>query len=228
MQFCRPQLFPILFIIAATFLLGGLGMWQVERLKWKNGILEQMKVAQAEPSLTQLPKEYDGLSYRHVMLKGRFLHDKQFYGVAQPRLGRPGVNVLTPFKLEKDSRVVLVARGWAPRGQETKPAGVQPVEGIIRPLREKRYFAPENQPDKNLWFFEDVAAMGQHAGVELLPFAIEQTGPIPAASKAETFPILGTGKLIFRNDHLTYAITWFSLAITGIIMFILYHRKPKG
>ena len=221
MKFRKPQLFPVLFIIGATALLGGLGAWQVERLEWKNGILAQIEAAQSEPPLVKLPQNTDDLIYRHVKLSGRFLNDKRFYLISQPRLGQPGLSVITPLKLQKDGRIVLVNRGWSPRGKESAPLAVQQVEGVIRPLREKRYFSPENQIDKNLWFYEDIQAMQKAADAPLLPFVVEQVGAAPK----DGYPIPGDGKIALRNDHLSYAITWFSLAIAGIIMFLLYHRE---
>ena len=221
MKFRKPQVFPILFIIGATLLLGGLGAWQVERLQWKNGILAQIEEAQKAEPLKTLPKTTEEAMYHRVKLTGRFVGDAHFYLIAQPRASQPGFSVLAPLKLEKDGRVVLVNRGWAPKGKESLPKGVQKIEGVVRPLREKRYFAPENQIDKNLWFYEDTAAMGQAAKVELLPYVVEQVGPAPK----DSFPIPGDGKIAMRNDHLSYAITWFSLAFAGIIMFVLYHRE---
>jgi surfeit locus 1 family protein len=221
MSFRRPQIFPIVFIISATLLLGGMGTWQVMRLGWKNDMIAHIEAAQNKPILTQLPAQEDVL-YRHVKLAGTFDHSKTLYFVGQPRAGQPGFQLETPFKLAVGGGVVMVSRGWSPRGKEIKPQGKQVIEGVIRPLREKRAFTPENRADINLYFYEDKAAMAAAVGVsQLAPYVIEQTGPIVP----DTFPIASNGKISLRNDHLGYAITWFTLAFAGIIMFVLYHRE---
>lgn len=222
MSFRRPQLIPILFIICATLLLGGLGAWQVARLQWKNALIASIEAAQRQPVLRNLPAELDGVMYRHVELAGTFVHDKTLYFVGQPRGGQSGFQVMTPFILVGGNAVVMVNRGWSPRGKELRNEGVQVVKGVARPLRARRNFIPDNHVEDNLWFFEDKEAMAEAINAKsLLPLVIEQVGSV----RADIYPIPSDGKLSVRNDHLGYAITWFTLAFAGIIMFALYHRE---
>jgi surfeit locus 1 family protein len=222
MSFRRPQLIPIFFIICATLLLGGLGAWQVARLQWKNTLIANIEAAQKQPVLRHLPAELDGVMYRQVELAGTFVHDKTLYFVGQPRGGQSGFQVVTPFILVGGNAVVMVNRGWSPRGKELRNEGVQVVKGVARPLRERRRFVPDNQVASNLWFFEDKEAMAEAVNAKsLLPLVIEQVG----SAVAEVYPIPSDGKISLRNDHLGYAITWFTLAFAGIIMFALYHRE---
>jgi len=228
MRFSKPEPWAVAFIIAATALLLFLGGWQVERLQWKNALLADMAQAQSAPALVVLPKDPQEAFYRNVVLSGHFIHQHSFYGVAAPRGGRPGYFALTPFQLS-DGRVVLVNRGWTPKGEESKPEGRQQVQGVLRPARHRRYFSPENVLEKNIWFFEDLDAMGRELGAALVPVVVEEVRPY----KAGEFPIGSDGKISLRNDHLGYAITWFALAFAGLVMFALYYRvkppaQPKG
>ncbi len=225
MQFKKPELIPLIFIIAATALLLSLGIWQLKRLEVKNAMIAQIATAQMAPEQTWigLPAKEEDALYRHVKATGTFLYDKRFYVVAQPRSGQQGFSVITPFKLPK-GELVLVNRGWSPRDKETRPQNPQTIEGIVRPARGKNplfsSILPQNQPDKNIWFYEDVKAMTAGLPPVENRFIIEQTG-----KDEGTFPAPNNGRISIRNDHLGYAITWFTLAFAGIIMFAIYHRK---
>ncbi len=220
-NFRRPQIVPTLFIVVATITMVTLAVWQLQRLQWKNNLVAEIEAAQSLPALGTLPEHLSGLEYRKVALTGKFAYDKVLHLIGRQQGNFPGFFMLTPFALEDDGRVILVNRGFAPVDKESKPEGLQTIEGVIRPAREKRFFAPENIPAKNIWFYEDFSAMSAASNLNLLPIIIEQTGN----PKAETFPIVGDGKINLRNDHLGYAITWLSTALIGLIMFGFYHRK---
>ncbi len=223
-SFEKPQLIPTLFIIAATTLLSGLGIWQVQRLAWKNAMIAQIENGQhmQAQEWRTVPKE--PVMYSRVQLKGEFLHDRQAYLVAQPRNNQQGFNVVTPFKLSS-GEVVLVGRGWTVRDKQTLPKDAITVEGVLRPERGKNplysSILPQNQPEKNLWFYEDPAAMARGIEKARTDFIIEQVG----SAQEGVFPQPSNGRISIRNDHLGYAITWFTLAFAGIIMFAIYHRK---
>lgn len=223
MQFRKPELIPLLFIIGAVVVLMGLGIWQVERLQWKNAMIARIEAAQALPALGTLPQDVDGLDYRNVALTGTFIHDKSLHLAGHPEGEGMGFYLVTPFKLEDDGRIILINRGFSPLDKESKPSGMQTVPGIIRPPRHKRYFSPGNRADKNVWFYEDIPAMSQATGLMLTPIVVEATG----AREKGVYPLPSDGKIALRNDHLNYAITWFSLAIIGLVMFGVYYKKGK-
>lgn len=220
-NFRRPQLIPLLFIIASTVTLTSLGAWQVERLAWKNNLVKQIEQVQDLPPLKELPQDLAGLDYRKVTLTGSFKYEKVLHLIGRQKGNFPGYFMLTPFEVANDGRIILVNRGFSPVDKESKPEGLQTIEGVIRPAREKRFFAPENVPEKNVWFYENIPTMKIATYLELTPLIVEQVG----AEKKGEFPIPGDGKVNLRNDHFGYAITWFSTALIGLIMFGFYHRK---
>jgi surfeit locus 1 family protein len=220
MRFRKPELIPLLFIVVAVGVCVTLGVWQLERLAWKESLMAAIETAQAEPTLTTLPKDLAALDYRNVELKGQFLQDKALHRVGSRQGERPGFVLLVPLKL-KDGRVILVDRGYTPADalpDITKPSVIQ---GILRPVRGRRaFFIPDNQPARNLWLYEDIAAMSSYTQLTLLPLVVEATG----SYKKGVYPIPNTGKIVLRNDHFGYAITWFSLALVGIVLFGVYYR----
>jgi len=220
-KFKKPELIPLLFIIAAVVVLSGLGVWQLERLAWKNAMIADIERAQLEPALGTLPQDVSNVDYRSVALTGTFMYDKTLHMVAPPQGSVTGFYMVTPFALEDDGRIILVNRGFSPVGMESKPEGAQTVRGVIRPARPKRMFFIYNDAQKNVWFYEDIPAMARAAGLALTPVVVEAVG----AAEAGVYPAPGNGKIRLMNDHLQYAITWFSLAAIAVVMFGGYYRK---
>jgi len=191
----------------------------MERLEWKNKLIAEIDAAQSKPPLSN----YEAAeNYRKAEISGTFLHDKSIHMVGRPRENTQGFFILTPLKLNDDS-MLLVNRGWAPKGAKLDLPEAATIKGVLRPARQKRYFSPTNQPEKNVWFFEDMDEISAFTGVKLLPLVLEST----EKQQKNVYPAPGDGKISLRNDHLGYAITWFALAATGLIMFGLYHRKPE-
>ena len=96
------------------------------------------------------------------------------------------------------------------------------VEGIVRLQKPPGYFTPENEPAKNAWYFVDIGGMAKVAGMPL------RSGYYIVASKLDLpggLPKGGQWRLDIRNDHLQYALTWYSLALALLVIYILYHRR---
>lgn len=221
-RFRTPELIPLLFIVAATALLVGLGMWQVERLQWKTALIERAETALMQPPLTALPKgDLAPYEYRRIRLSGAYAYDKTLHV-----LGRQseGYYLYTPLTLPNGT-TVMVNRGWAPKNQlNVQDESRGTIEGFLRMPREKRMFSPPNQVEKNLWFVDDPQAMSEATGMALAGAIVEATAP----ENKNGIPIINSSEIRFRNDHLGYAITWFLLAAAGLVMFAAYHRKPRG
>ncbi len=223
MRLRQFELIPSLVVAAAVLLLASLGMWQMQRLEWKTQLITNIEQSQIEPALKNLPPDLTGLDYHKVELRGRFLKDISFRRISGRKEPGREFFMLLPFKPENDKRVILVNVGLAPA--DKKPdARVQTVKGFLRPAFPHRLFVPENRPDQNIWLYENIPAMSRLAKVELLPLVLEAFTPY----NTDTRPITPDGKILLRNDHLGYALTWFSLALVGIVMLIFYHRLPDN
>ena len=231
-QFVRPRPVAWFFFLLAFGTTVFLGSWQVKRLHWKQGLETALAAANAQAPLTTLPSDYaalEPLQFRKVTLKGRWLA-QEFH--LTPRYWRDqfGYAILTPLKLA-DGRIVLINRGWVPGKKkelatrpETKIAGSATVQGLVRVDRDRNYFTPYNQPEKNLWFgrdIENMAAWGELARV--IPATVDLIGP----QDMKKLPVPSDGTIRLRNDHLSYIITWFGIALGILVIFVLYHRKKR-
>jgi surfeit locus 1 family protein len=227
----RPQLGPTLFTVPAVLVLIGLGVWQLERLHWKEGLIAQRDrmVAAAPSPPPRTLAEAEANQFRHVQTEGVFLNERELFLAASSDSGRGGYQVLTPLR-EPGGRVIFVNRGFIPldlKDSAKRAAGqtVGPVHvaGLLRvpPVEKPSWFLPFNRPDLNLWFWVDLPKMAKAAGVEnAAPFYIDAD----KTPNAGGWPQGGVTRLEIPNDHLQYAITWFALAVALIVIYVVYHR----
>ncbi len=247
----------------ALVVLVALGGWQLQRMQWKAELIEELQIRGRAPAIklpvdTRIPGA--DLVYRPVRVTGHFLHDAERRLLNRVRDGKPGINLVTPFVRADGGPTLMVDRGWVPmdwpaaaaRAADTPSRQVE-VTGIVRVPEAPGWLTPANRPDKNEWYYIDLAAMAGSVGV--LPFVdyyIFTTGEAPvspgsdnagAAAAAsggtegdaaemrseEAYPVPNTWRIELPNNHLSYAITWFALAAALLAVYIVYHvRRPAG
>lgn len=174
----------------------GLGTWQVQRLKWKVALIDELEEKlQREPmplppyvkygvcttcctciganhttahSLSALPE----FTFRKVVLKGHW--DVSRLMLLGPRVwdGNIGYHVVVPF-VRADGSTVLVDRGFvakdlAPNARQLLASEGNEVEilGMLRTAQARNKFTPDNHPEKGEWYWADIDAMAAHAGGE--------------------------------------------------------------
>lgn len=228
----RPALWPTLVSLPILVLSLGLGIWQMERREWKRDILDRIAANQAAAPIS-LDELLSGTPLRHeygrVKIGGTFLFDKEFFLAARSLKNKVGHQVVVPLKTD-DGRIVLFDRGWIPQERkdpakraEGQPAGRVELVGVVRRNQERRQFAPENVPDKNVWFHVDVPLMRKMAGAPPDPkldtfFLDADATPNPGG-----LPVGGQTRFDIPNDHLQYAITWFLIALAMAGVYLAYH-----
>ena len=219
----------------AVLILIALGVWQVQRLHWKEGLIAQRDAAVAAPPIAP-PQSFDAarsLEFHHIVAEGVFRNDKELYLAASSDSGEAGYQVVTPLVMS-DGRTMFINRGFVPselkdpsKRAAGELTGTQRVVGLLRlPSQTKpSFFLPDNRPDLNLWFWVDLPAMAKAAGVaDPVPFYVDaDKTPNPGG-----WPKGGITRLDLPNDHLQYAITWFSLAVALIVIYVLYHRRDAS
>ncbi len=210
----------------------GLGVWQLQRLSWKEQLIAERSAAfeqAAVPLVMVSDPAHD--SYRRVQLRGTFRHDREMYrGALSPR-GNPGYHVLTPLETD-DGRVLLVNRGWVPlelkdpaTRMDGQVEGMVDIEAVIRQDGRPGPFVPDNRPEEDFWFYIDLAAMSPYAGTDDLGNFYLDAGP---QANPGGFPMGGQTKIYLPNDHLQYALTWFALALGLIGVFIVYSTRKDS
>jgi surfeit locus 1 family protein len=224
-----------IFALAALALLIGLGVWQLQRLQWKQGLIAEIEARTKAPPVglaeaLALAKHGGDPSYLHVRVAGRFENDKErhLYAIAD---GAPGWHLITPLTTE-DGAVVLVDRGFVPdamKEQATRPEsmieGESSVTGLVRLPESQGTFTPDTDPDRNRWYFRDLDGMARSMfggkPPNLAPFFIEAEESGPKGS----WPLAGQTRLDLPNNHLQYALTWFLLAFCLVVIYAVYVRQ---
>jgi len=233
----RPRLWPTLIALPALILLLTLGFWQLERREWKHALLAELEARQAAPPIA-LPQtlDPDALEFRRVRLRGSLLHERELYWAARTLDGRSGYHVLTPLRLE-DGREILLDRGWlAPEqlDRETRREALPPLEvAVVATVRRggwggpgwAGWLRPANDPEGNRWLWPDLPAMAAAADLKApvtRVYAVAEPGELPA-------PPLARGvALELRDNHLQYALFWFAMAAALLLIYLLFHRRPRG
>lgn len=225
---------PLLLTLVMLAVLLVLGLWQLDRLAWKQDLLAQISERRLQAprqiataaGLARLTRSADEFS--PVYLSGRWHVELEQYWFAQAHLPPPGLaredqigfHVLTPLELE-DGSFVFVDRGFVParlRDASSRPVNLPTqITGILRwPDRRGRFDAAD-RPDLRQWYVRDTVAMAQAAGISAPPFLIEQSIP------QNGWPYAGQSRLSLSNRHLEYAMTWFGLALVLVIISTLWH-----
>ncbi|PLP59608.1 cytochrome c oxidase assembly protein [Mesorhizobium loti] len=220
----------------------GLGTWQVERLAWKEGLIETIdgRMNAAPLPLAEVEKQYaasNDVDYVAVTLNGSFLHtgERHFFTTWD---GQTGYSVYTPLRLA-DGRFVFVNRGFVPyemkdpaKRTQGEVTGDIAITGLARnPLPGKpSMMVPDNDLAKNIFYWKDRDAMAATAGLPVgsvvLPFFVDAgKSPNPGG-----LPVGGTTMVDLPNNHLQYALTWYGLAaaLVGVVAVWLLKNRKAG
>lgn len=220
------------FTIATALLLAllvGLGVWQLERLQWKLGLIAEVNahMAAAPVSLDAiLAMPRDAAQYRHVTLRGRFDHARESYVFTTGEGGAPVYHVLTPF-VDDGGRVLLVDRGEVPKDRLDPAsraagniAGETAVTGVWRMPDPPGAFTPPPDLAHRIWYARDLAGIAGADHLRLAAPMLVEAGPRPNPGG---WPKGGQTVVSFRNQHLSYAITWFAMAAALFGVWLAYH-----
>ncbi len=218
------------FTIAAIIMIAiliGLGVWQMQRLTWKENLIATVSghMTAAPVSLDQvLAMSADDAQYRRIALSGHFDNSREAYVFTTDANGDPVYHVLTPF-ITDDGRILMVDRGEIPQGR-LSPQSREAVEGETRIVGVWRapdgpgFFTPKPEPDKHIWYARDLAGIAAADGVKLAAPVLVEAGPAPNPGG---LPVGGQTVVDFPNNHLEYAITWFGLAAGLFGVYLAYH-----
>lgn len=192
--------------------------------------------------------------YRHVQVSGTFLNDSETLVQATTELGA-GFWVLTPLR-QPDGTIVLINRGFVPPERRDRaahgasdPTTPATVTGLLRVTEPGGAFLRHNDPAANRWYSRDVqaiaaarglsrvapyfidadAAAGSRAPVAADGAMVEATNPAGTASPPRAaLPVGGLTVIAFHNSHLTYSITWYTLALMVVGgMWILIREERR-
>ncbi|MDA7476770.1 SURF1 family protein [Candidatus Pelagibacter ubique] len=205
------------FFFISVFL--ALGSWQIIRLNWKLELINQI-----ESSLKDIPVNLSNSkhkNYLRIKTRGSIDFEKQIYLYNLNEKGKPGFEVINPLKV--GNNYYLLNRGWIPfNKKEDETINVideNYINGVLRKQINPNMFKPENDLSENYWFTLDRDDIFKFTGKNFSPYVIYLSGN-------NEFPKPKSITANISNNHKKYALTWFSLAIS-ILLIYLYLRKKN-
>ncbi|MDC3356273.1 SURF1 family protein, partial [Candidatus Pelagibacter ubique] len=196
-----------------------LGSWQIIRLNWKLELINQI-----ETSLKDIPVNLSNSkhkNYLRIKTRGSIDFEKQIYLYNLNEKGKPGFEVINPLKVGNNN--YLLNRGWIPfNKKEDETINVideNYINGVLRKQIKPNIFKPENDLSENYWFTLDRDDIFKFTGKNFSPYVIYLYGN-------NEFPKPKSITANISNNHKKYALTWFSLAIS-ILLIYLYLRKKN-
>ena len=210
-----------IFVFFSILLFCSLGTWQVYRLQWKLELISEIN-----NGLNSEPVFYsnvDVINYQKVKFNGIFNFEKQIYLYSLNSKGTPGYDIITPIKINSNE-ILLVNRGWINKdlkgNKSINNIKSNSFEGIIKKITKPNPFKPENDIKNNIWYSLKLEDLENFTGYKLNNFVLflqnNQNNLVKNKIVSPDLP----------NNHLKYAITWYSVALS-ILLYFLYFRKKQ-
>lgn len=215
----RHMIVPLLFGILGAVVFTSLGIWQLQRLDWKQGVLAEIdRRLAADP--VALPADPDPVDdkYLQVTVSGE-LGEAAIY-VLTTQAGA-GHRVIVPLTLT-DGRQIMVELGFVPSAGQmpVPPTGTLNATGYLMWPDEVDGYTPDPDLTTNEWYARDVIRMAQ---------ALEATPIFVVVTEGDNLGAIAPSKVSIHisNRHLEYVFTWFGFAIIWIGMTGLYLWRIK-
>ena len=195
-----------------------LGSWQLYRLNWKLDLLSEI-----ENSLKNDPVEFskfDKKNYLRIKTSGIVDFNKQIYLYNLNEIGKPGFEVINPIIINNEN--YLINRGWIPFDKKGKPEinliNESSIIGTLKQQLKASTFKPNNDVNKNYWFTLNREDIFKYTGKKFSDYIIYLNGDYKLPK-----PKVITANI--SNNHKKYAITWFSMAISILLIYLYFRKK---
>ena len=206
------------FVYFIILILLSLGFWQLYRLNWKLDLISEI-----ENSLKKTPIELskaDKKNFLRIKTSGKIDFDKQIYLYNLNDNGNPGFEVINPIIV--DNKNFLINRGWINFDQKEKSEinlfDETNIIGTLKLQTKANSFKPKNNIDENYWFTLNRDDIFSYTGKKFSKYIIYLNGdyktPEPKVITAD-----------ISNNHKKYAITWFSMAISILLIYLYFRKK---
>ena len=206
------------FVIFFILVFISLGSWQIIRLNWKNNLISEIETSLKNPPVEL--SESNTTNYLKIKTSGSIDFKNQIYLYNLNDNGTPGFEVVNPIVIDNEN--YLINRGWIPFEKKgSKEINFFDEKNIIGTLKlqgRKNIFKPNNDISENYWFSLNREDISKFTNKEFSNYIIYLDGnyqfPKPKKITAN-----------ISNNHKKYAITWFSLAISILLLYLYFRKK---
>ena len=231
-----------IFTLVMLMVFIGLGVWQLQRRIEKHALIAALtERLAAAPSALPAPSEWSALTpakdeFRRVSFSATYPPDPDAMvyssgSSVREDISGPGTWVFLPARLPGGETVVINA-GFVPNTMQDRAVEDRAVArlitrppvmltGYLRFPESAGVLTPAENLTKRLWFTRDHLAMARALNwPNVAPFYIDLEQPVPP----HAIPKPGPLEVHLKDDHLQYAITWFTLAAAVVIAFGVWMR----
>jgi surfeit locus 1 family protein len=226
--------------VAAAAVCVRLGFWQLSRLSEKRALNAALRASEEAPEVVVAgdpPRAAQALD-RSLQATGRFDEAHQFLLSGRFHDGEPGVEVVTPLRLEESPTAILVNRGWlsaddasTARPQDHPEPGVRTVRGVVEDMRHGAGGSPPRLlPGDSiaLWSVRwlDADSIARRLPYPMAGYVVRQTpgAGVPGLPRRSRRPLHD------EMVHFGYAIQWFliSFVILGGTAALAWSRRRRA
>ena len=206
------------FVIFFILVFVALGSWQIVRLNWKNNLILEIENSLKNPPVELTNSNVE--NYLKIKTSGSIDLEKQIYLYNLNDTGTPGFEVINPILINDTN--YLINRGWIPfekkNSQEINIFDENDIIGTLKLQGRKNIFKPDNDLEENYWFSLNREDILKFTGKEFSRYIIYLNGnyQVPKPKKI-------TANI--SNNHQKYALTWFSLAISILLLYLYFRKK---
>ena len=202
-----------------------LGFWQLNRLEWKQKLIKTFNENSIKTpiKLSTATKT----EFLKIKVKGEINRNYKIFFPAKTLYGKSGFRIASVMFTHNDDNI-LIDEGWyAKENHEyfllNKSITTNEVIGYIRFPRNSKWFTPKNNFATNEWYTYNLPEIEQYLGININKnYFIKNMSTLD-----ESFLIPSELKPKFRNNHLQYAITWFTMSFAFFVLFLVYLKKIK-
>ncbi|MDC0943739.1 SURF1 family protein [Candidatus Pelagibacter sp.] len=206
------------FVYFIILVLISLGSWQLYRLDWKLNLISEIN-----NSLKNDPVELsksNKKNYLRITTSGTVDFDKQIYLYNLNDSGKPGFEVINPIIIDNEN--YLINRGWIPFDKKDKAEinvlDTNSIIGTLKTQSKANSFKPNNDINENYWFTLNRDDIFSYTGKNFSKYIIYLNGDYKTPK-----PKVITANI--SNNHKKYAITWFSMAISILLIYLYFRKK---
>ena len=235
-----------IFTLAMVAAFAGLGIWQLQRRVDKHVLVAALtERLAAEPGALPVASRWPALSpardeFRRVSFNATYqpAPDAMVYSsgsAVREDVSGPGTWAFIPARLPSGETIVInasfVANTMQDREQQDRAVkrlvtgSPVTLTGYLRFPEAAGTLTPAEDRKKRLWFTRDHLSMAHVLGWgEVAPFYVDLESPVPESGVPKPGPLT----VHLKDDHLQYAITWFTLAAAVVIAFGVWWRGRRG
>ena len=206
------------FVYFIILVLISLGSWQLYRLNWKLNLISEIN-SSLKNDPVELSKS-NKKNYLRITTSGKVDFDKQIYLYNLNDSGKPGFEVINPILIGNEN--YLINRGWIPFDKKDKAEinilDTNAIIGTLKTQSKANSFKPDNDINENYWFTLNREDIFSYTGKNFSKYIIYLNGDYKAPK-----PKVITANI--SNNHKKYAITWFSMAISILLIYLYFRKK---